>query len=110
HMVATHGMAPPTSMTVEQARQATALGAFVEFCGGTLETAGAQEKIDRFADQIRQIGVEHAIMSSDLGEVGKPLPVPGFATFIEAMRKKGFTDEQLDRMTKQNPAALLGLQ
>ena len=42
--------------------------------------------------------------------MGKPLPVPGFATFIEAMRKKGFSDEQLDRMTKQNPAALLGLQ
>jgi hypothetical protein len=108
-MVATHGMGPPTSLTVEQAKQAVALGAFIEFCSGTLATAGAQEKIDRFADQIRQIGVDHAILSSDLGQAGNALPPDGLATFIEAMRKKGFTDQELDRMSKQNPAKLLGL-
>jgi hypothetical protein len=108
-MVATHGMGPPTSLSVEQAKQAIALGAFIEFCSGTLATAGAQEKIDRFADQIRQIGVDHAILSSDLGQAGNPLPPDGLATYIEALRKKGFTDQELDRMSKQNPAKLLGL-
>jgi hypothetical protein len=108
-MVATHGMGPPTSLTVEQAKQAVALGAFIEFCSGTLATAGAQEKIDRFADQIRQIGVDHAILSSDLGQAGNALPPDGLATYIEALRKKGFTDQELDRMSKQNPAKLLGL-
>ncbi|MCM3878875.1 MAG: DUF6282 family protein [Vicinamibacterales bacterium] len=110
HMVATHGMASPTSLTIEQAKQAAQLGVFVEFCGGTLEPAGSQARIDRFTEQIRQLGVEHAILSSDLGEVGKPLPVPGYATYLEALRKKGFTDRELDLMTKQNPATLLGLQ
>jgi predicted metal-dependent phosphotriesterase family hydrolase len=110
HMVATHGMASPTALTIEQAKQAAQLGVFVEFCGGTLEPSGSQARIDRFAEQIRQLGVEHVILSSDLGEVGKPLPVPGYATYLEAMRKKGFTDQELDRMTKENPAKLLGLQ
>ena len=110
HMVATHGMGPPTSLTVDQAKQAIALGAFIEFCSGTLANAGAQEKIDRFADQIRQLGVEHVILSSDLGQAGNPLPADGFATYLEALRKKGFSDQELDRMAKQNPAMLLGLQ
>lgn len=109
HMVATHGMGPPTSLTIEQAKHATELGAFIEFCGDTLEPPGSQAKIDRFATQIRELGVDHVIVSSDVGAAGKPLPVPGFATFLEALRKKGFTDQELDRMAKRNPATLLGL-
>jgi len=108
-MVATHGMSPPTSLTVEQARQAARLGALIEFTGGTLATPNAQAKIDRIALDVRNLGVEHAILSSDLGQAGNPLPADGLATFIEAMRRKGFTDQELDRMVRQNPATLLGL-
>ena len=109
-MVATHGMSPPTSLTLEQAQQAVRLGAFIEFTSGTLAVANAQAKVDRFADEIRKVGVEHAIISSDLGQQGNALPADGFATFMEALRKKGFSDQDLDRMAKDNPARLLGLQ
>jgi hypothetical protein len=109
-MVATHGMSMPTSLTVEQAQQAARLGAFIEFTSGTLATPGAQAKVDLIADQIRKVGVEHAVLSSDLGQGGNPLPADGYATFMEALRKKGFTDQELDRMAKQNPAKLLGLE
>jgi hypothetical protein len=109
-MVATHGMSAPTSLTVEQAQRACQLGAFIEFTSGTLATPNAQAKIGRLADDIRKVGVEHAILSSDLGQAGNPLPAEGYATYIDALRKKGFTDQELDRMAKQNPARLLGLQ
>ena len=109
-MVATHGMSTPTSLTVDQARQAAKLGAFIEFTSGTLATANAQTKIDRLAEDIRNVGVEHAILSSDLGQAGNPLPADGYATYMEALRRKGFTDQELDLMAKQNPARLLGLQ
>lgn len=108
-MVATHGMSPPTSLSVEQAKQAAALGAFIEFTSGTLATPGAQARVDRIAADIRRVGVEHAILSSDLGQAGNALPADGFATFMEALRSKGFADEELDRMAKENPAKLLGL-
>jgi hypothetical protein len=108
-MVATHGMSTPTSLTVEQAQQAARFGAFIEFVSGTLANAAAQPRIDRIAEDIRKVGVEHAILSSDLGQAGNALPADGFATFIDALRKKGFTDQELDRMAKQNPARLLGL-
>jgi hypothetical protein len=108
-MVATHGLSPPTSLTVAQARTAIRLGAFVEFTGGAVGNWSGRERLDRIAEQIRQVGVEHAILSSDLGQQGKPLPARGLAAFIEALRRRGFTDAELDRMTKQNPARLLGL-
>jgi hypothetical protein len=109
-MVATHGMSTPTSLTVEQAQRAARLGAFIEFVSGTLANASAQSRIDRIAEDIRKVGVEHAILSSDLGQAGNPLPADGYATYMEALRKKGFTDQELDRMAKQNPARLLGLE
>jgi microsomal dipeptidase-like Zn-dependent dipeptidase len=109
-MVATHGMSSPTVLTVEQARQIGKLGGFIEFVSGTLANQSAQARIDRIADQIRQLGVEYAVLSSDLGQRGNPLPADGFATYMEALRRKGFTDQELDRMAKQNPAKLLGLQ
>jgi len=109
-MVATHGMSAPTSLTVEQAQQAGRLGVFIEFVSGTLANATAQARIDRIADDIRKVGIEHAILSSDLGQGANPLPADGFATYIDALRKKGFTDQELDRMAKENPAKLLGLQ
>jgi len=108
-MVATHGMSSPTSLTIDQAKEAAALGAFVEFTGDTMIAPTSQARVDRMSGQIRALGVEHAIISSDLGKGGAEMPVAGLAAFMEALRKKGFTNQELDRMAKQNPATLLGL-
>jgi len=108
-MIATHGMAAPTFLTIDQAKEAARLGAFIEIVGGNLAGPDAQKKIERFAEQIRGVGPASVIMSSDLGQKGNALPPDGFAVFIDAMRKKGFTDEELDVMTRKNPAMLLGL-
>ena len=109
HMVVTHAMNAPILMDVAQMREAAALGAFIEFVGGSLATADAQTRMDRFAETIRSVGPQYCILSSDLGQKGNALPPDGFAAFIGAMRIRGFTDQELDRMSKQNPARLLGL-
>jgi Family of unknown function (DUF6282) len=109
HMVATHGMAAPTLLSVEQAKQAIQDGAFIEFCGGAVGGTAGKEKVDRFTAQIRAIGPDHVIVSSDLGQAGNPLPPDGLAQFIEMLRQRGFTDRELDVMTRKNPATLLGL-
>jgi hypothetical protein len=55
------------------------------------------------------VGPQFCILSSDLGQRGNALPPDGFAAFLLAMRAKGFTEAEVDRMSKQNPARLLGL-
>ena len=109
HMVVTHAMNAPVLMDVPQMQEAAKLGAFIEFVGGSLASADAGARIDRFADAIRKIGPEFCILSSDLGQPGRALPPDGFAAFLVALRAKGFTEQEVDRMSKQNPARLLGL-
>ena len=109
HMVVTHAMNAPVLMTASQMRDAAAQGAFLEFVGGSMRTADAAARVDRFADAIRSVGPQFCILSSDLGQKGNPLPADGFAAFIAALQARGFTDAELGRMSKQNPATLLGL-
>ena len=110
HLVVTHASNAPIEMNVAQMREAASLGAFVEFVGSTLHSADAQQRMDRIADAIRQVGAQSCILSSDLGQKGNALPPDGFAAFILALRARGFSDQDLDRMSKQNPAKLLSLQ
>jgi hypothetical protein len=109
-MVVTHAMNAPILMTVPQMQEAAAQGAFIEFVGGSMRLGEAPATVARFADAIRKVGPQFCILSSDLGQKGNPLPADGFAEFIAALQARGFTDAELGRMTKQNPATLLGLQ
>ena len=109
HMVVTHAMNPPISMSVAQMQEAAKLGAFIEFTGSSLKTPDADARMSRFAEAIRKIGPEFCILSSDLGQQGNALPPDGFGAFLMAQRGKGFTAQEVDRMAKQNPARLLGL-
>jgi len=109
HMVVTHAMNAPVLMDVSHMQEAAREGAFIEFVGGSLATADAAARIDRFADAIRKVGVQFCILSSDLGQKANALPPDGFAAFLLALRNKGFSEQDLDRMSKQNPARLLGL-
>lgn len=108
-MVVTHAMNDPVLMSIPQMQEAAKEGAFIEFVGGSLASSDAAGRMDRFADAIRKIGPEFCILSSDLGQRGNALPPDGFAAFLQALRSRGFTDQQIDRMAKRNPAQLLGL-
>ncbi|HEY1303966.1 MAG TPA: DUF6282 family protein [Vicinamibacterales bacterium] len=108
-MVVTHAMNPPIVMDVAKMKEAAQLGAFIEFVGGSLEEPDAAPRMDRFAAAIRAIGPEHCVLSSDLGQKGNPLPADGFAAFLIAMRAKGFTPQEIDVMSKGNPAQLVRL-
>lgn len=109
HMLVTHAMNAPVLMDVPQMREAAKLGAFIEFVGGSLAAANARARIDRFAAAIRAVGPEFCIVASDLGQAGNALPPDGFGDFLAGLRVRGFTEEEVDRMSKQNPAQLLGL-
>jgi hypothetical protein len=108
-MVVTHALMAPVLMNLQQMQEAAGLGAFIEFVGGSLAGADANARMATFAETIRKIGPEFCILSSDLGQRGNPLPPDGFGAFLAALRSRGFTDAEIARMSKQNPARLLGL-
>ena len=73
HVVVTHAMISPVSMTITQMQIAARESALLEFVYGA--TLGQKPEI-RFADYaraIRAVGPKACILSSDLGQPGKPL-------------------------------------
>ena len=108
-IVVTHAMNAPILMDVPQMQEAAKLGAFLEFVGSSPVAADAADRYGRFADAIRKVGPEFCILSSDLGQMGNPLPADGFGAFLVAMRARGFTEREVGQMSKQNPVRLLGL-
>ena len=104
----THATTAPVLMNVEQMKQATRLGAYIELVGGSVSPAAAS-RLDQLAETIRHVGPQFCILSSDLGRKGNPLPADGFAALLDAMRARGFTDQELGVMTRANPARVLGL-
>lgn len=108
-MIVTHAINTPVLMNAAQMKEAASLGAFIEFVGGAPEGQGAAARLDGIAKAIKEVGVASSILSSDLGQQGNPLPPDGLGTYIQALRARGFSDRDLDTMSKQNPARLLGL-
>jgi len=109
HMVVTHAMQTPVLMNVAQMQAAVKEGALIEFVAGSLAGPGAQERVATYADAIKKVGPASCIHSSDLGQKGNALPADGFAAFLLALRARGLSAADLDRLAKQNPATLLDL-
>ncbi|HYR44729.1 MAG TPA: DUF6282 family protein, partial [Terriglobia bacterium] len=110
HVVVTHAMKSPVRMTIPQMQEAQREGAFIEFDYGGLLGAKPELRIEDYAKGIRAVGPASSILSSDLGQPGNPLHPDGLAAFIEALRKQGFSQSDIDLMSKTNPARALGLQ
>lgn len=108
-IIVTHGMLPPVAMTVAQMQEAAKMGALIEFVYNALIGPNKAYELKDCADAIRKIGTEHCVLSSDLGQLGNPLHPDGFAAYLAALSKEGFSKQELDVMSKRNPARLLGI-
>jgi hypothetical protein len=109
HIVVTHAMAAPVRMTIPQMQQAAGDGAYIEFVYSAMLGKNAIVSMDDYAKAIRAVGPKFCILSTDLGQVGNPLHPDGMAMFIEAIRKEGFSQGDINLMAKINPARALGL-
>jgi hypothetical protein len=98
-------------MNVAQQKEAAGMGAFLEYCYvGTLPFSGASQKTMAFyAQNMKEIGPAHVIMSTDLGNAVNPVHTAGMRSYIQALLKEGMTQDEIDLMARKNPAYLLGL-
>lgn len=110
HMVVTHAMLQPTHMSEAQMLEAAKMGAYIEFVYNGLTGSGKQFDFADYAKAIRYVGVDHCILSSDMGQPKNPLHPDGLLAFYAGLRAQGFTQVEIDRMAKENPARLLGLE
>jgi hypothetical protein len=111
-IVVTHPLYAPIHMSIPQMKELAGLGAYIEFCGNALlptQPKDGQIPVAEYVKAIRAIGPEHAILSGDFGQAVNPPHTEAWKQYLAIMRKAGFTQAELDTMTKTNPAKLLGL-
>src|SRR5262245_26357124 len=110
HIVVTHAMKMPVGMTIPQMQEAAHEGALIEFDYGGLVGTNPEFRIEDYVRAIREVGPASCVLSSDLGQRGNPTHPDGLAAFFDELRKQGFSQAEIDLMSKTNPARALGLQ
>jgi hypothetical protein len=113
-VIVTHPLLESVGMSIEQMREAVAMGAYLEFVSSFTRR---EETIREHVEVIREIGPEHCVITSDrgqgIGPEGHDRPVSShieaLAAAAQALRSNGFTEAELDLMFKTNPARILGL-
>jgi hypothetical protein len=108
-LVVTHAMIAPVRMTLAQMQEAVREGAYIEFVYNALIGPNKEFEVGDYVKAIRALGVEHCILSSDLGQAANPVHPDGWVAYFTAMRGAGFSQQELDVMAKSNPARVLGL-
>jgi hypothetical protein len=107
-MLVTHASESVTPWSHEQQELAVSLGAMIEHCFFAVTASCPNPtSLASILDQIRVIGAEHVILSSDFGQVANGDPVEGFAHYLEKMMTLGLSREALSVMIRENPNKLL---
>lgn len=115
-ILVTHPLPEPVSMSVELQKIAAGLGAMLEYPVGTALASNSQwqvsaeEKFAAYVESIREVGSEHVVISSDLGQSMNPIHTDGLSVFLGQLLQAGFSQPEIDQMTKTNPSWLLGLE
>jgi hypothetical protein len=94
----------------EQCLELVGLGAYVEHEWGMYDPEGYRKWDPRqLMDWIERIGPEHTVLASDLGQAGRPRPVDALLRVAAALLDLGLPERDLQRMVRDNPSFLLGL-
>lgn len=104
-IIATHVEWPATRFTLEQQVEMIRMGATLEhnvanIMSGDLPAA-------EFAAQVKELGAEHMLLSTDLGQAVNPAPVPMFEKYVQELLNAGVTKDEIHCMIVENPARLV---
>lgn len=104
-IVITHAEFPSQNLTGDEQADLARMGAVIEHCFTTYHTKKASWETV-FAN-IRQVGVERSMLSTDLGQATNPPVAEGFAMFAQKLLDAGFKAADINRMAAVNPAGLV---
>jgi hypothetical protein len=96
--------------TVEEQIKWANQGAYMEYVYSSLSPAWHSITIDEVVKNIRQVGPERCILSSDLGQMHNPTAVIGLRVLYMLFLERGFSEAEIATMCSKNPSKLLGLE
>jgi hypothetical protein len=116
-MVVTHAQFEVVKMTTDQMKKAASMGAKMELCAvGTLMGPAAHlewmrhwrnVQIQETVSAIKEVGAQHFVLATDLGQTGNPTPADGLQLFVGELLKNGISKEDVVTMGRDIPGRLL---
>jgi hypothetical protein len=107
-IVITHPEFPAQDLGLDDQRALADRGALLERCFTTPHT----NKIawGDWIENIRDIGAQHSVLSTDLGQVFNPPVEDGMATMVDRLLGAGFDDQEVHVMAVSNTRRVAGVQ
>jgi hypothetical protein len=98
-------------------KKAVAMGARLELCAlGILVGPEAplewmrhstRVPLSDTAARVKNVGAQHFVLGTDLGQTGNPTPSDGLMMFVQGLQAEGVTRAQIELMGREVPGALL---
>jgi hypothetical protein len=107
--VVTHVKFITAALSLEDQKWMADKGAYLELCYSSLSPAWRSTTIDEVVEIIKEVGPEHYILASDLGQVHNPAPPEGMRIYISMLLERGIDSDEIRLMVKDNPEKILGL-
>ena len=107
HIMVTHALTNPGGpLSIAEIKKAAQMGAYIELVYAPFTDAQLQEDVEA----IRAAGPASVVISSDLGQPGRPLHPDGLLAIYKGLVAHGISQAEIVQMSKTNPAKLLGLE
>jgi hypothetical protein len=108
NIVVTHPEYPSQNLCVEDQQALAARGALLERCLTTPYTGKIAWEV--FLANIRAVGPEHSLLSSDLGQPKNPPVEDGVAIMADRLLAAGFSEDEVHVMAVGNTRRLAGVE
>jgi hypothetical protein len=105
-IVVTHPEFPSQNLDVTDQRALAERGALLERCFTTPHTG--KVSWERWLENIRQVGSQHSVLSTDLGQVNNPPVEDGMALMVDRLLGAGFKEEEVHAMAVINTRRVAG--
>ena len=109
-ILVTHPEATFIGMSVAAQEEIRGEGVYYERCYNDVRPLdGEGMSLEELAAQIRQVGMESTVLSTDYGQAEHPAPSQGLRECLAGLLETGFSWPELQRMAGETPAYLMGV-
>lgn len=97
------------NLDIDSQKELTKYGVYFERCYARSIDGNYHKNLEINIEAINAVGYENTIIATDGGQTENPIWNEALAEMIIGLKENGFTQDQIDIMTKKNPAKLLNL-
>jgi hypothetical protein len=108
-LLVNHPEFDPPNLALADRQALVGLGATLELCGGNLYPVPGSGRVEDYLATIAAVGAPAVVLASDAGQPRKSWGPEVLRVLGQCLLEKGISQDQINLMTKVNPARLLGL-